>query len=224
MGMIFHSGAHVEPHPEREDHEDAPQHEHGEASWLMVVPYGILAALTVIIGLTGPWISGFLQTAFSNYYTNSLHLVATSSSVASTTSALNGVGLEIAVAAASILMIVIGAIPAYRIYIQHKSQPESIIGKHRSLQYLYKFLWNRWYIDAFYNKVFVNGALSILEPLKRYVEVPLDRALNEGIPKGFQGLSKQFKKIQTGILSVNMLYFLIFLVITLVILWLGGFL
>ncbi len=218
MGMIFHNGKQVE---EVSDHGD---HKHGEASWLMVAPYGILAALTVIIGLAGPWISGFLQTAFNNYYTNSLHLVATSSSVASTTSALSGVGLEIAVSATSILMIVIGAIPAYRIYIQHKSQPESIIGKHRSLQYLYKFLWNRWYIDAFYNKVFVNGALSILEPLKRYVEVPLDRALNEGIPKGFQGLSKQFKKIQTGILSVNMLYFLIFLVITLVILWLGGFL
>ena len=224
MGMIFHSGKSAEPtQPEVEDHEDAPQHGHGEASWSMLAPIGILAVLTVIIGFAGPWVSDFLTTTFDKYFTGSLHLVVASGNVASS-SALTGLGLEIAVAVASTLMIIAGAYPAYRLYIQHKSNPETIVDKSRGLQTIYKFLWNRWYIDAFYNKVFVNTTLAIREPLKRYIESPLDRALNNGIPRVFNGLSKQFKKIQTGILSVNMLYFLVFLVIALLVLWLGGFL
>jgi NADH-quinone oxidoreductase subunit L len=223
MGMIFHSGKSTGPtQPEIEDHEDAAKHEHGEASWIMLIPIGILAALTVIIGFAGQWVSDFLTNAFNKYFIGTLHLVA-SNSVAST-SALSGLGLEIVVAVASTLMIIVGAYPAYRLYVQHKSNPENIVGKSRGLQNIYKFLWNRWYIDAFYNKVFVNTTLAIREPLKRYIESPLDQALNNGIPRIFNGLSKQFKKIQTGILSVNMLYFLIFLVIALLVLWLGGFL
>jgi NADH-quinone oxidoreductase subunit L len=224
MGIIFHSGRSAEPtQPEVEDHEDAPQHGHGEANWSMLAPIGILAVLTVIIGFAGPWVSDFLTTTFDKYFTGSLHLVVVSGNVASS-SALTGLGLEIIVAVASTLMIIAGAYPAYRLYIQHKSNPETIVGKSRGLQTIYKFLWNRWYIDAFYNKVFVNTTLAIREPLNRFIESPIDRALNNGIPRLFNGLSKQFKKIQTGILSVNMLYFLVFLVIALIVLWLGGFL
>jgi NADH-quinone oxidoreductase subunit L len=224
MGMIFHSGKNAGTmQPDVEDHEDAPQHEHSEASWSMLLPIGVLATLTVLIGFAGPWVSDFLTTTFEKYFTGSLHLVVASGSVAST-SVLSGLGLEIAVAVASTLMIIVGAFPAYRLYIQHKANPETVVGKSRGLQTIYKFLWNRWYIDAFYTRVFVNTSLAIREPLKRYIESPLDRVLNNGVPRVFNGLSKQFKKIQTGILSVNMLYFLIFLVITLVILWLGGFL
>jgi NADH-quinone oxidoreductase subunit L len=222
MGMIFHSRSNVEPHAELEDHEDRPQHEHKEASWIMIVPYGILAVLTVIIGLTGPLISGFLTTAFTKYYT-SLHLVVTSTA-ASSTSLLSGVGLEVLIGTLSVLMIIIGAIPAYRLYIQHKSQPETVVGKSGILPSLYKFLWNRWYIDAFYQKVFVNTTLAIRQPLERYVETPIDRALNNGIPYIFRKLSTAAKKIQTGILSVNMLYFIAFLALILLVLWLGGFL
>jgi NADH-quinone oxidoreductase subunit L len=119
-------------------------------------------------------------------------------------------------------MIVLGAIPSYRLYVTHKSQPEVVVSKSRGLQLLYKFLWNRWYIDAFYNKVFVNTTIALREPLKRYIESPLDWVFNRGVPEGFQGLSKQFKKIQTGILSVNMIYFIAFLAVIVLVLWLGG--
>jgi len=188
----------------------------------MLAPIGILAVLTMIIGFSGPLVSDFLTNVFTKYLTGTLHLVATNS--AASTAALSGLGLEIVVATASTLMIILGAYPAYRLYIQHKSNPETIIGKSGGLQSIYKFLWNRWYIDAFYNKVFVNTTLAAREPLRKYIESPIDRALNNGVPRIFNGLSKQFKKIQTGILSVNMLYFLAFLVIALLVLWLGGFL
>ncbi len=224
MGMIFHKKKEVAPHMEIEDHEDRPGHQHGEASWRMLAPYGVLAGLTVIIGLVGPWVSEFLTSTFDKYFVDSLGIVVTSSHAEATVSALSGLGLEIVVAIASTLMIIIGAIPAYRLYISHKSQPDAIIGKSSGLRGIYKFLWNRWYIDAFFNKVFVNTTLKLREPLKKYIEGPMDWAMNRGVPQGFAGLSKALKRIQTGNLRVNMLYLLAFLTLILLILWLGGFL
>lgn len=222
MGMIFHSGGHSEPlNPELEDHEDKPHHAHGEANWVMLLPYGILAVLTVAIGLVGPWVGEFLTHTFHNYFTESLGLVVASE--AASTSGLSGLTLEIVIAVASTLMILVGALPAYRLYISHKSNPESIISKSKPLQKLYSFLWNRWYIDAFYNKVFVDTALAIRAPLKKYIENPLDWVTNIAIPEGFLRFSKQLKKVQTGRLRINMLYLLVFLVIAiLVALYLGG--
>jgi NADH-quinone oxidoreductase subunit L len=222
MGMIFHSGGHSENHEVIEDHVENHPHSHGEANWVMLIPYGILAVLTIAIGIAGPWVGEFLTSTFNNYFTGSLGITVATEATAST-SALSGLGLEIVIAAASILMVLIGAIPAYRLYISHKSSPENIVGKSKPLQGIYKFLWNRWYIDAFYNKVFVNTTLALREPLKKYIEGPMDWAMNRGIPEGFQGLSGLLKKVQTGKLRVNMLYFLVFLVLALVLLWLGGF-
>jgi NADH-quinone oxidoreductase subunit L len=224
MGMIFHGGSTITApqQPEQEDHMDAPKHEQGEASWVMLAPIGILAVITMVIGFTGPLVSSFLTNAFDKYFTDSLGLVIPIATSGSTV--LSGFGLEIVVAVASTLMIIVGAYPAWRLYVQHKSQPEIIIAKSGALKSIYNFLWNRWYIDAFYNKVFVNTTLALREPLQKYIESPLDRAINRGVPASLEGASKQLKKIQTGILSINMLYFLVFLVIVFVVLWLGGFL
>jgi NADH-quinone oxidoreductase subunit L len=222
MGMIFHSRTTVESHMKLEEQNHLPQHEHKEASWMIILPYGILAVLTVIIGLIGPLVSGFLTTAFSNYYTNSLHIVVAASASPPSTPLLSGIGLEIIVATGSVLMILIGAFPAYRFYVQHKSNAETIIDNSRVLRLIYKFLWNRWYFDAIYKKVFVDTTLAIRKPIEQYIERPIDQALNKGIPDGFKAFSKATKKVQTGLLSVNMIFFVVFLAIILLILWLGG--
>ena len=41
-----------------------------KATGLRLLPYGILAALTVVIGLVGPLVSEFLSSAFTSYYAN----------------------------------------------------------------------------------------------------------------------------------------------------------
>lgn len=211
MGMIFHKERKEEP---------TETHGHGETSKLMLVPYGILAALTIVIGLGGSLVSDFLQETFRKYFTESLHLVVSNENGIAATN--TSVPLNISVPIISILTIIAAAIPAYRLYISHKTKPESITSKHKSIQLIHKFLWNRWYIDGLYNKIFVDGTLAIREPLIRYIERPIDYALNEGIPKFFVALHRGFRKFQTGILSVNMLYILGFLAfILLVLLWLG---
>ncbi|MGA2573670.1 MAG: NADH-quinone oxidoreductase subunit L [Candidatus Methanomethylicaceae archaeon] len=191
-----------------------------EAAASMLLPCGILAALTVFIGLIGPWMEQFLSQLFNNYFTESLGLVVTGGVMASAAS--NSLPMDIILFIDSMLMIVIGAVPAYRIYVSHKSSAEDLISKHAVLRALHKFLWERWYIDAFYNKIFINGTLAMRAPLARYIEGTLDSAFNVGIPNLFYAASQKLRKIQTGILSINMLYFLMFLVaMVLFFLWLG---
>ena len=226
MGLVFHTGppdGNKHRQYELEDHEDRPDHVHGtEGHWLMVMPYGILAVLTVLIGLVGPWITDYLTSAFQTYYTTEMGFAIASETVVST-SILSGLGLEIVLAIVSTLMIVIGAIPAYRFYIRNKSQPESILPKTGLLRGLYNFLWNRWYINEFYTKVFAEPLIRVAPLVQKYVENPLNQAINGDIPDGFKSLSNVLRKLQTGKLRNNMTYFLVLLVIALIVLWLGGF-
>jgi NADH-quinone oxidoreductase subunit L len=227
MGLVFHTGlpdGNVHREQEFEDHVDHAEHVHGEEGpWLMVAPYAILAALTVLIGLVGPLVSDFLSHAFQTYYVNSLGL--TIASTAAPSAGLSGLSLEIVIAVASTLMIVIGAVPAYKHYISSKAQPENILPKEGVLRGIYNFLWNRWYIDTFYRKVFVETSTRVAGGIQRYIENPLDHAINGGVPAGFKALSRGFRRFQTGKLRLNMVYFLVFLVLVLLAaLWLGGFL
>ncbi len=226
MGLAFHTGppdGDIHREQEFEDHVDHADHVHGEEGhWLMVLPYGILAVLTVLIGLVGPLVSDYLSSAFQNYYVNSLGLTIAGETVVSH-SVLSGLSLEIVVALASTLMIVIGAIPAYKFYISSKSQPETVVAKSGILKTLYNFLWNRWYINAFYTRVFVEPSIRIGQIIQQYIETPLNQAINSGIPIGFKSLSSAFRKLQTGKLRINMAYVLVLIVVALILLWLGGF-
>lgn len=213
MGLMFHG-----------EKGGITSENHGkETSTLMLLPYGVLAVLTVAIGLAGPWVNGFLHDLFEKYFTGSLGLyIVNGGAVASINQGSNALSTDIFLIATSLSMIIVGALPAYRIYISHKNSAEGIVRGHTSLQTLHKFLWNRWYIDAFYNKIFVNGALWMEAPLAQFVEGSIDRVLNVGIPNFFGATHRGLKKIQTGVLSINMLYFIALLVALLLFLWLLG--
>ena len=226
MGLVFHTGpsdGNVHREHEFEDHVDHEDHVHGEEGhWMLVLPYGILAVATVLIGLVGPWANEYLTGAFQNYYVHSLGLAVAGEAVVSHAT-LSGLGLEIVIAVASTLMILIGAYPAYRFYLSAKSNPDTVVAKSGVLRGLYKFLWNRWYINEFYMKAFVESTNRLAPLVQKYIEDPLNKAINFGIADGFKGLSNVFRKFQTGKLRLNMVYFLVILVVILIILWLGGF-
>jgi NADH-quinone oxidoreductase subunit L len=210
MGLIFHG--------EKNTKSTETQR---EASILMLVPYGILAALTIGIGLVGPWVDDFLRGTFDKYFSESLHIVVSNANAIAVPNA--PLPLSILIPLVSMITIIAAGIPAYRLYISHKTNVKNIMDKHKAMQQLHKFLWNRWYIDALYNKIFVNGALAIRGPLIRFVERPIDYLLNEKIPSLFIAINKGFKKVQTGILSVNLLFLLGFLaLVLLILLWLGA--
>lgn len=206
MGLIFNNKS-----------VDEAGENHGKTSNLMLIPLGILAALTIAIGLIGPWVSEFLSDVFKKYFTESLGLtIVNTATLASTGSSTV---LEIFIALGSVAMIAIGMIPAYRLFISHKASPESAISNHSFLLPIYHFLWNRWYMEDFYNIVFVKSGSALKEFAVRFVENPLDRLLNVEVPGFFAVVHRGLKRVQTGILSVNMLYFIALVVAILIFLW-----
>jgi len=204
MGLIFNA-KHAE--------EQNMKHEK-EASSLMLAPLGILTALTIAIGLGGPWVEEFLSNTFTSYFQDSLGLTAVNNALSNTGN--NFLILEIFVAVVSTLMVLIGMFPAYRFFISHKSDPTTFLSGHSSLRAIHQFLWNRWYMEAFYNKVFLNTGLALKELAIKYVENPLDQLLNVEVPAFFAGVSRGLRKVQTGILSVNLLYFILLFIAILI--------
>ncbi|MEM4234150.1 MAG: NADH-quinone oxidoreductase subunit L [Candidatus Methanomethylicaceae archaeon] len=202
MGIMFHKGHSVEK--AHGDHK-------GEPSVLMLLPYGILAVLTVGIGLIGPWVKESIQELFKDQF-YALHMISAEHSVHTSVSPI----AEAVPIAVSLAMIAVGALPAYRAYISHKLDVSRILKRYEILKGLHVFLWNRWYIDAFFNKVFVNSVLASREPTAKYIEGGIDLALNVGIPRIFSGINNNIRKLQTGILSVNMLYILGFMLILII--------
>ncbi|MCX8182565.1 MAG: NADH-quinone oxidoreductase subunit L [Candidatus Methanomethyliaceae archaeon] len=202
MGIMFHKG-----HSEEKGHGGHA----GEPSVIMLLPYGILAVLTVGIGLIGPWMKEALAELFSEQF-HTIHIISTEHTVHASVSPI----AEIIPIAASLTMIAIGAFPAYRAYISHKLKTSEILKRNELLRGLHVFLWNRWYIDAFFNRVFVSSVLASREPTAKYIEGGMDMALNVGIPRLFSSINSNIRKLQTGILSVNMLYILGFMIILII--------
>ncbi|MCB2171193.1 NADH-quinone oxidoreductase subunit L [archaeon] len=116
---------------------------------------------------------------------------------------------------------------------------------------VYKFLWNRWYMNPIYYKVFVDGFIDTGKSLYKNLEkaafdkiTPVvsgffinlginlyssvetevfDEGINEGVPSLFTSIYNHLKKLQTGVLSYNIAYMaIIFLVLIIVLMIFGG--
>jgi NADH-quinone oxidoreductase subunit L len=182
---------------------------------LMLVPPTILAAATVAIGLLGPWLGAFLEETFGVYLTETLGL-------AGLHMATGPVSIDPILLMYSLALIAIGFALAYWIYFMKRASAVAIIERHPALGAVYRFLWNRWYIDPFLNRVLVGWTLGIRETVDKGIEGFMDRAINNGIPALLTAFSRQLRKIQTGVLSMNMIYFLIFMIAMLLALLLMG--
>jgi NADH-quinone oxidoreductase subunit L len=132
--------------------EQEGQHVH-EAPALMWVPYLVLALATVAIGLAGP----FVESAFTHA------LALTTTPLTTPSVGLNPAVEQSAVLTASIgslIMLAVGGTFGYLIYISGRLKPASIVGESGVARNLYNFLWNRWYINPLYYRVFVYGTIS----------------------------------------------------------------
>ncbi len=114
---------------------------------------------------------------------------------------------------------------------------------------VYKFLWNRWYLNPLYYLVFVDGVIllgkglystlekvffdkitpvvsdsfiNLGESLYKNVEQDvLDKGLNEGVPNAAISLWDHVRKLQTGVLSYNIAY-IGFILLVLILLFIFG--
>ena len=77
-------------------------------------------------------------------------------------------------------------------------------------------------LDSALNLGIPNLILSLRPAIQGVIEDSLDSALNLGIPNLFSSIYYKVRGVQTGVLSYNMLYIALFIVIVIAILLLGG--
>ena len=213
IGLVFYAP----PSEHVRKLEEAGHHVH-EAPRIMWIPYAIMAAATVAIGLAGPWVESFITNA-----------LATTTTPLAQIAAPIAPGVEqhavLVATSGSLIMLAVGGTLGYLIYISGRIKPASIVPEGGFARALYRFLWNRWYINPLYYRTFVYGTISAANAIKSSLETnffdrisgaaatlsidisnggqrldmgAIDVAINSVAATG-RGFSTQLRRIQTGV-------------------------
>lgn len=184
----------------------------GEPYLTMVVSCGILAVMILLLGFFFPPIEHLLNHDFIISIFENLHLPLG-----------HHEAHTMLVPVLSVAFIVIGAIPSYLIYISGRFDPKGILEKHTSFKMLHKFFWNRWYIDGFYYRFFVDGMIWLLPCVVKYVEDPVDRAFHVRLPAllNFKKVYEKIREDKVREISYNVIYILITMLLLLLFILFG---
>ena len=173
---------------------EAEGHHVHEAPALMWVPYLILAIATVAIGLTGPIVESLLTHALATTTTPiSAALPELSPAVEQNASITASIG--------SLIMLGVGGTFGYLIYISGRLKPASIVGERGFSRTVYNFLWNRWYINPIYYRVFVYGTISAAGALKNTVETGFFDRISGAVALISVGISRGGEGIDVGVVD-----------------------
>ncbi|MEN2974623.1 MAG: NADH-quinone oxidoreductase subunit L [Candidatus Caldarchaeales archaeon] len=182
----------------------ASNNHHGGEEPIAWMPIGILSTLTLIIGIIGYQYVEFFKEAFSNYFA----LFLNSESLHHETNLY----VNIITIVTSLLIISVAIVASYIYYFKYKGDYIGIIERNPVLRTMHRILWNRWYLDRFYEIVFVRSILKIRSEVQNRSENLMDSILNIGVPRLFSKMYDTLKYIQTGVFSINMFYILVFLI------------
>jgi NADH-quinone oxidoreductase subunit L len=133
---------------------------------------GVLAVVIVGAGLFGPTVEHVLHDGFA------ASLPSVSGALAAEEGEASSHGV---VPLLSILVLVIGALPAYYLFIARRVAPATLLERHSVLQALYTFFWKRWFMDAFYRRVFVQGTMRVAAAVAS-IEDGWDRLVHRELP------------------------------------------
>ena len=215
LGMTFFGkeSTHIK-HSEETGHH---VHEVGAVMW---IPFAILAVASIAIGLVGFVFEHQLHELFSAYLANvfgigvggeeivSHEIPETDQSVAVplVTEPSAFLGLDPAAATASVASFTIGGTRGYLVYMGRKIDPQ-IISKSTITRALWKFLYNRWYLNTALYWGAVTGPLAIYRIVWRYFESTLIDGINPGLQGSMTYFSKVIRAGQTGITQTYLFVF-----------------
>jgi NADH-quinone oxidoreductase subunit L len=216
MGLVFFGkqSKHIEK-MEEEGH-----HIH-EAPLSMWIPYGILAVLTIGVGLVGLSAEGGLHGLFVDFLENSYgihteHIAIESSILPEFLQGLNPVALGSSLAAFAI-----GAGLGYIFYIGRWVDPVKFVNSNLFFYGIHKLLLNRWYLNAIIYWCFVVTPLWLSRGVFRYFEkTAIDYGMNDGFQKAVGWSAKVVQGTQTGVAQSYLFVFgagLLFVVLILLI-------
>ncbi len=216
IGMVFFGkkSRHIEK-MEEEGH-----HIH-EASLSMWAPYGILAVLTIGIGLIGFSAEGGLHHLFTEYLDHSfdihsVHHESGESFLPAPLDALNPIALG-----SSLVAFAIGIGLGYIFYIGRWVDPVKFVNSNIFFYAIHKVILSRWYLNAIIYWCFVVAPLWLARGLFRYFEkTAIDYGMNDGFQKAVGWGARVVQGTQTGVAQSYLFVFgagLLFVVLILLI-------
>jgi NADH-quinone oxidoreductase subunit L len=195
IGMVFFGdkSKHIE-HMEKEGH-----HIH-EAPLSMWVPYGILAALTIGIGVIGLSAEHGVHELFTEYLAHTFHI----ESEHGVTEEGMGIpfleGINPIALMASLAAFGIGISLGYVFYIGRFVDPVRFVNSNLFFYAIHKVILNRWYLNAIVYWCFVVAPLWIARGVWRYFErTAIDFGMNAGIERAVGWGAKVVQATQTGV-------------------------
>lgn len=203
MGMVFHGRP--SEHIQRETAK--PGHHVGEGYLPQTFACGVLATAIVIFGLLGPKAEYAFYGIFNAQLVQDLGL-AVVPLVRDFSTAL--------MVALSIGCVLLGMIPAYQFYFTNRWDMPGVYRRSGLVRGLHQFFWDRWYIDAFYNLVFVRGTRRLADLVAVRFEPAADGLVHVKMPnmliRGGTALLGLFRA-DTRDLSSNIVYILVMTII-----------
>jgi NADH-quinone oxidoreductase subunit L len=187
----------------------------------MWIPYGILAVLTIGVGLVGLSAEEGLHHTFVEYLDHSYGIHSTH--VASEPSILPEFlqGLNPVALGSSLIAFAIGAGLGYIFYIGRWVDPVKVVNSNIVFYSFHKLLLNRWYLNAMVYWCFVAAPLWLARGVFRYFErTAIDYGMNDGFQKAIGWSAKVVQGTQTGVSQSYLFVFgagLLFVVLILLI-------
>lgn len=182
-------------------------HKVHEVTPIMWIPFGILAGLTIAIGIAGPFVEEGLHNMLSAFLFNSYGIETHAE-----------VSLSPVAIASSVIAFGIGAGLGYIFYIGRRASP-TIISSNIVTYAIYRFLENRWYVNSIYYWAFVHGPLIISRGVWRYFESVVIEGINPSFQFTMAWWSKVVRFMQTGVTQTYVYAFAVGLVFVLLLLF-----
>jgi NADH-quinone oxidoreductase subunit L len=220
IGMAFFG----KPSKHIEEMERHGHHIH-EAGPSMLVPYAILAVASIAVGVVGFVFEAQIHALFTEYLADSFGIH--NKVEEATGSAFNigpqgdktWFGLNPIAAAASVGAFAIGGALGFVFYIARKVDPQ-VISRSIVSRALWKFLYNRWYLNTALYWGGVVGPLAIYRFIWRYFESTVIDGMNPALQHSMTYMSRVVKGGQTGITQTYLFVFAVGLMIIVMLLML----
>ena len=218
IGMVFFGkkSRHLE------QMEEKGHHIH-EAPLSMWVPYGILAVLTIGIGIIGLSAEEGLHHLFTDYLEHSFGIYSEHVAVEDGAFVLPGFlsGLNPVALGSSLVAFATGIGLGYIFYIGRWVDPVRFVNSNIFFYSVHKVILNRWYLNAIIYWCFVVAPLWLARAVFRYFEkTAIDYGMNAGVQKAVGWSAKVVQGTQTGVSQSYLFVFgagLLFVVLILMI-------
>ncbi|UVS70284.1 NADH-quinone oxidoreductase subunit 5 family protein [Nitrososphaera viennensis] len=207
IGMSFFGSK--SKHLEEMEHKGHHVHEVGPVMW---APFAILAVATIAVGVIGFMFEEQLHHLLSEYLLESFGIAPEHEATGRVFLNLNPTA-----AIASVGAFAVGAGLGYVFYIARKADPEAI-GRNIITRGIWKFLYNRWYLNTALYWGGVIGPLAIYRFIWRYFESTVIDGINPAFQGAMAGMSKVVKSGQTGITQTYLFVFAVGIMIVVMLL------